>query len=514
MTETIHFVNIETTDLDNLGLQQIGVLTNPDDDLGYRAWGGKDSQGNTTVWLAKDQAAKVASVVVANLSGGNSGIVQHDSDGVVTGEASINALSDVLVATPANAEVLKYNATTEVWENGTFELALGEISDVELTGEVGGEILKYNESEEQWENGTLSLDDLSDVSLSSPTDGQVLTYNQSENWWENSDATGGSETLNDCYDAETGNHVITVDDGDVLWNLDDTASQFKIYFDTNSDTDSGFYIESDHGEYFRIRREVTGEGTSYVTHVESAENGGNLDYSLGCTAFLAYSETNLDLRCDSAFAIFGSENNACYFYGYGTSVGLNEAGALAITGYTATSIVGALNEIATSFSLDKAYNADTGERTINVDAGDVNYIIVGAYKVQVYQNPTGATTNTMFHVHADGTNWSSGSVALKITSDDSSCLPLEVNNSSSQVAYIDNSGKLYCTGILLEAGDSITLLSGSGSFTLGSTTVAPRLANLTSTQISALTPANGMLVYNTTTNKIQGVENGSWVNLV
>ncbi len=40
---------------------------------------------------------------------------------------------------------------------------------------------------------------------------------------------------------------------------------------------------------------------------------------------------------------------------------------------------------------------------------------------------------------------------------------------------------------------------------------APRL---TSAQRDALTAVNGMLIYNTTTNKFQGRENGSWVNLV
>jgi hypothetical protein len=37
---------------------------------------------------------------------------------------------------------------------------------------------------------------------------------------------------------------------------------------------------------------------------------------------------------------------------------------------------------------------------------------------------------------------------------------------------------------------------------------------MTTTQRNALTAANGMLVYNTTTNKFEGYENGSWVSLV
>ena len=40
------------------------------------------------------------------------------------------------------------------------------------------------------------------------------------------------------------------------------------------------------------------------------------------------------------------------------------------------------------------------------------------------------------------------------------------------------------------------------------------LGNMDQTAINALTAANGMIVYNTTTNKFQGYENGAWANLI
>jgi hypothetical protein len=41
-----------------------------------------------------------------------------------------------------------------------------------------------------------------------------------------------------------------------------------------------------------------------------------------------------------------------------------------------------------------------------------------------------------------------------------------------------------------------------------------QLPALTTTQRDALTAVNGMVVYNSTTNKFQGYENGSWTNLI
>jgi len=43
---------------------------------------------------------------------------------------------------------------------------------------------------------------------------------------------------------------------------------------------------------------------------------------------------------------------------------------------------------------------------------------------------------------------------------------------------------------------------------------AVQLASMTTTERNALTAANGMIIYNTTDNKFQGYENGSWTNLI
>ena len=41
-----------------------------------------------------------------------------------------------------------------------------------------------------------------------------------------------------------------------------------------------------------------------------------------------------------------------------------------------------------------------------------------------------------------------------------------------------------------------------------------QFGSLTTAERNALTPANGMIIYNSTDNKFQGYENGGWANLI
>tara|TARA_R100000808_G_scaffold7522_1_gene22041 strand:+ start:12820 stop:13065 length:246 start_codon:yes stop_codon:yes gene_type:complete len=67
-----------------------------------------------------------------------------------------------------------------------------------------------------------------------------------------------------------------------------------------------------------------------------------------------------------------------------------------------------------------------------------------------------------------------------------------------------NAANFFGQTALLGAADVETLAIGS----------TIRVANLTSTERDAVTAANGMMIYNTTTNKMQAYENGSWANLI
>jgi len=60
----------------------------------------------------------------------------------------------------------------------------------------------------------------------------------------------------------------------------------------------------------------------------------------------------------------------------------------------------------------------------------------------------------------------------------------------------------------------VTMTASTGSFNMITTEGALIVPRLTTTQRDALTAVNGMILYNTTTNKFQGYENGAWTNLI
>lgn len=76
---------------------------------------------------------------------------------------------------------------------------LAGLTDVDITTPTNNQVLKYNSSTNKWENGsgggtTAGLGDLSDVTLTTPTNGQTLVYDSANSKWVNSNASESSHT--------------------------------------------------------------------------------------------------------------------------------------------------------------------------------------------------------------------------------------------------------------------------------------------------------------------------------
>ena len=113
---------------------------------------------------------------------GNTVVNNLTVNGTVAG-LSLNDLSDVNAASPANGQYLKYNGSA--WVPTTLQIAL---SDIAMPSASAGQVLKYdgtkwvagNDNDTQ---GSTTLAGLTDTSISSPASGQALKYDGSK--WVN-----------------------------------------------------------------------------------------------------------------------------------------------------------------------------------------------------------------------------------------------------------------------------------------------------------------------------------------
>lgn len=93
--------------------------------------------------------------------------------------ADIDDITNVVITSAADGQILKYNGTN--WVNVTFNelIALAGLSDVTITSVASGNILKYNGS--AWVNSSTSelipLNDLSDVTITSAATSDLIKWN-------------------------------------------------------------------------------------------------------------------------------------------------------------------------------------------------------------------------------------------------------------------------------------------------------------------------------------------------
>ena len=145
-------------------------------------------------------------------------------------QPSVETLTDVYLKDLANGQILKYNSTTEQWENadesGGGASALSQLTDVKIVLPSNGQILKYNSVTGKWENGTgggggilphlvILSDAGSTVTVTYPDGVTTVTATQ----------TPGSTTQWECDVTEFGTYTI-----DAVINGDD--AQISVAVDT------------------------------------------------------------------------------------------------------------------------------------------------------------------------------------------------------------------------------------------------------------------------------------------
>jgi hypothetical protein len=117
---------------------------------------------------------------------------------------ALDDLSDVTAATPADGEVLAWNAGGNTWEpTGSVATApptaLTDLSDVASTSPTNGDVLTWNTGFNNWEPAAAAaatpptfIADLSDVAATAPADGDTMSWNATTSTWEPVTAAGAT----------------------------------------------------------------------------------------------------------------------------------------------------------------------------------------------------------------------------------------------------------------------------------------------------------------------------------
>ncbi len=117
-----------------------------------------------------------------------------------TGNTDLNSLTDVVVGSESDNEVLTYIGGS--WVNlpqGTTHLSNN--TDVDTSGAVNGDKLVFDGS--VWSGEADTLDNINDVNAPAPTDNQILTWNNGAGEWQPMDAQSTVSVIDDLTDVDT-----------------------------------------------------------------------------------------------------------------------------------------------------------------------------------------------------------------------------------------------------------------------------------------------------------------------
>jgi hypothetical protein len=151
--------------------------------------------------------------------------------------------------------------------------------------------------------------------------------------------------------------------------------------------------------------------------------------------------------------------------------------------------------------------------TFNVAADDSTQRAISSGELIKFIGTGGITTtaDTEGNITITGTPAPLGNIVFtlnSIDSSDSSAITLVPATIFSSDVTIDN--ELFITRQIV--GSPVLTLTGTDAVRVAN--VPFGVARLSTTQRNLIAPQNGDIIYNTTANKFQGVENGVWVNLI
>lgn len=398
-----------------------------------------------------------------------------DGDGSNITDISLDQLDDVAVVAPSEGEVLTYVGGT--WINSTSSgVTEGSSYRINIVG-----------------NDSSLLVDSDTNTFTGDLRGSVFSDNSSLIV----DGVNGKVVA----DLET--NTITSVSNNIVLSADETAMTLEFVYESASDSSAS---TDDRGKIYFSRNDINGKV------IEAIMGGGRTGiYFITDDESGTYPQSNTLILTNSGRLGLGSYTPATKFEIKDGSLRFNESRAIAsisspvqweitinnlnnnITYYDGIEwreiISLSTNSLAADFP-GAIILSPTDQTTIN-DFGSDSADVTGAV--------TYNSTEDRFQFFQAGSWISLANQSLEETSD--------VKFASVTADSFISTGAGTPT---LESATNLDLQAGNAVRVIG----APfRLANLTTTERNALTAANGDMIYNTTANKIQAYQNGSWINL-
>jgi len=163
--------------------------------------------------------------------------------------------------------------------------------------------------------------------------------------------------------------------------------------------------------------------------------------------------------------------------------------------------IGALSSPDTSLHIKSAAAKVTLQRTSDANTPGISFQNSGGnVRAELMMDGSSGTSNTVFVNTHDGS-----SLAERFRVTHTGAKVTGTLDIDSGISITDNTITTSASNADLELD-----ASGTGNVALARPII---MASFTTTQRDALTAANGMIIYNTTTNQFEGYENGAWVSL-
>lgn len=368
------------------------------------------------------------------------------------------------------------------------------------------------------------LEQLDDVLVLSPTNDQVLTY--SNGFWINSDASGGI--------VEGGNYKINIvgsDSSTIVNTTNGSIQPTEINYDNFLDISSTStgqistiqFNNTEEAQSIRLKRSDVGTATDQqigIINFVQADDTGNKTYS-----FISAYHTGLYIGQSSTANITTPNYVNIVDGNLGLGVFVPQTKLEIKDGSLRFNESRDLIDISPPTPYELTANISTN--TLAFYDGLDWYNIVGTpidTSVTTFPGPIAVEGITEIEREDFGQDSIAitGSIIYNTTADRfeffqaGSWIPLanqELEETSDVQFATVTADSFISTGAgtpTLESATNLDLQAGNAVRVIG----APlRLANLTTTERNALTAANGDLIYNTTDNRIQAYQNGSWINL-